>query len=394
MKKIFFLLLITMSLNLKAGIKENLIQSSDLLALNKLHEAEIILEKTIKIKPRDEEEKRSLELAYYNLGVINYEFKRYDKAKMYFKLIYNKMKSNTVFPIYSNLYLIDIAMNENKIDDAISYAEHLNMKTNFKEIEFLAYLYYLYYEYSFDRKLEDLYKQHLNILSEKDKYTLYTKVANMYTSVKKYDNAKKFYTKLINSKKDEFIQYGYIGLARVDTLNKKYSELLENINKALKSTKKMDVSILKEIEEILLLNNDYENLLNFLKIHYNLIKDDINVLISLIKITKELNKEEELKYYLKEFDNLKISNFDKGIRLGLENLVEYAETYLNKAKQEGNEKVDEFLLNLYYGLKDENKLLMHLEKMEKDKKMDKNQRDEILNEFYQYKKFSKGNNVN
>lgn len=156
----------------------------------------------------------------------------------------------------------------------------------------------------------------------------------------------------------------------------------------------MDVSVLTEIEQILFLNKDYENLFNFLKIHHNLIKDDINIIISLIKISKELNKKEELKYYLKEFEKLKISNFDKGIRLGLENLVEYSEQYLFKAKEEGNEKVDEFLLNLYYGLKDERKLLKHLERMEKEKKIDRNKKEEILNEFYQYKKFSKGDKLN
>lgn len=37
----------------------------------------------------------------------------------------------------------------------------------------------------------------------------------------------------------------------------------------------------------------------FLKYINNLIKDDINIIISLIKISKELNKKEELKYYLK-----------------------------------------------------------------------------------------------
>lgn len=57
-----------------------------------------------------------------------------------------------------------------------------------------------------------------------------------------------------------------------------------------------------------------------------------------------------MKYYLKEFDNLKF-HFNQRKLDWFENLVEYAETYLNKAKQEGNEKVDEFLLNLYYGLK-------------------------------------------
>lgn len=58
------------------------------------------------------------------------------KLKCNFKLSYNKLKSNTVFPVYSNLYLIDIAIMENKIKDAVMYAENLNEKTKYKEIEF------------------------------------------------------------------------------------------------------------------------------------------------------------------------------------------------------------------------------------------------------------------
>lgn len=42
---------------------------------------------------------------------------------------------------------------ENKIKDAVMYAENLNEKTKYKEIEFLTYLYYLYYEYSYSNKL-------------------------------------------------------------------------------------------------------------------------------------------------------------------------------------------------------------------------------------------------
>lgn len=220
MKKLFFLLFITIALNVSAGIKEDLIKSSDLLALNKLYEAESILEKTILIKPKNEEEKRAIELAYYNLGVINYDLKKYEKAKIYFKLSYNKLKSNTVFPVYSNLYLIDIAIMENKIKDAVMYAENLNEKTKYKEIEFLTYLYYLYYEYSYSNKLHQLYEEHINYLSNKNKLNLYIKVANMYLSVKKYDVAKKFYFKLIKSKNEEFLQLGYLGLARVESLEK------------------------------------------------------------------------------------------------------------------------------------------------------------------------------
>lgn len=32
--------------------------------------------------------------------------------------------------------------------------------------------------------------------------------------------------------------------------------------------------------------------------------------------------------------------------------------------------------------------------MEKEKKIDRNKKEEILNEFYQYKKFSKGDKLN
>lgn len=70
---------------------------------------------------------------------------------------------------------------------------------------------------------------------------------------------------------------------------------------------------------------------------------------------------------------LKISNFDKGIRLGLENLVEYSEQYLFKAKEEGNEKVGWIFIKSLLRFK-RWKLLKHLERMEKERKIDRNKK--------------------
>ncbi|WP_073507659.1 tetratricopeptide repeat protein [Streptobacillus notomytis] len=387
MKKLFVFLFFSLSFILNADIKSDLEKSLKLMTENKYEDAKLLLHVIIEKKVENNEDKKFLESAYYYLANIYHRENKINEAKIYYRKLSENLEARTFSSIKASQYLFTIAIEEENIEEAINQTEILNKKTNYQELPFLSNLIYLYETNNKHEKLQRLNKSVIHKFSERERGVLFNLLSMSYLENDKYEDAKRYFDILLNSKNIENIQLGYIGYSNLEFKRGDKVRSLGYLNKALNIHGKSSAYILERIYKMYVINLEYESAYNVLKLIEKNSNTDANLIIDLIKYARLLKKNEDIELNLKKLESIGIVNFDLGIKLASENLFDYAEKYLIKAKKEGNRNANYALINIYFGNQNIYKLELLLEDMLENNEISRIKKESILKEFEDYQKY-------
>ncbi len=387
MKKLFVFLFFSLSFILNADIKSDLEKSLKLMTENKYEDAKLLLHVIIEKKVENNEDKKFLESAYYYLANIYHRENKINEAKIYYRKLSENLEARTFSSIKASQYLFTIAIEEENIEEAINQTEILNKKTNYQELPFLSNLIYLYETNNKHEKLQRLNKSVIHKFSERERGVLFNLLSMSYLENDKYEDAKRYFDILLNSKNIENIQLGYIGYSNLEFKRSDKVRSLGYLNKALNIHGKSSAYILERIYKMYVINLEYESAYNVLKLIEKNSNTDANLIIDLIKYARLLKKNEDIELNLKKLESIGIVNFDLGIKLASENLFDYAEKYLIKAKKEGNRNANYALINIYFGNQNIYKLELLLEDMLENNEISRIKKESILKEFEDYQKY-------
>ena len=255
------------------------------------------------------------------------------------------------------------------------------------ELPFLADLIYLYEVNNYTKELEKININVDSSLQEKEKGKLYNLIANIYLNLDKFDDAKRYFNKLISSNYNENKQLGYIGLANIAYLNKDEKTSLLNAEKALNISKK-NPAILEQIQIIFANNSNYEKSYEVLKDRLKLEKNP-SILVEALRYADYLSMIYDEDMYIKELEKLTNSNYDLGLTFMVYKVYDMAEKYLLKAIDDGESKAYDKLLTLYFGTKSTSKIIGLVDLMVKNKVIDSNKRETLIKEYDQYIEYTK-----
>ena len=386
MRKLFISFLLLLSFNIYASIETDFKKAIKYISENKLEKAQIELENIVKKNPVNIYEKNIIE-SNYNLALIYNANGNDEKAKKYFSYVSSNTDSRTREAINSNQKLLNYAMNSGNYKEAIIQAEILNKRTMYLELPFLADLIYLYEVNNYTKELEKININVDSSLQEKEKGKLYNLIANIYLNLDKFDDAKRYFNKLISSNYNENKQLGYIGLANIAYLNKDEKTSLLNAEKALNISKK-NPAILEQIQIIFANNSNYEKSYEVLKDRLKLEKNP-SILVEALRYADYLSMIYDEDMYIKELEKLTNSNYDLGLTFMVYKVYDMAEKYLLKAIDDGESKAYDKLLTLYFGTKSTSKIIGLVDLMVKNKVIDSNKRETLIKEYDQYIEYTK-----
>ncbi|WP_156299772.1 tetratricopeptide repeat protein [Streptobacillus canis] len=392
MRKLLICLFFSFSVLLNANIKTDLEKSLNLITQNKFEDAKKILHTLVEKKSESIQEKRFIDSAIYYLANIYHRENNIEKAKQYYRRLSENTETRTFSVIKANQYLLSIAMEEGDMKEAINQTEILNRRTSYQELPFLSNLIYLYEINNEETKLQKLNRTVINKLSEIEKGKLYNLLAMTYLENSKYDSAKRYFDLLLQTKNNDNRQLGYIGYANYELSQGNRTKSLEYLEKALSIKNDTPIYILEGIQKLYAANAEYEKAYETLIKIEKISNVDAGLIIDLIKYAHFLDKKEDVEMYLNKLENMGISSFDLGMKMASENLIEYAERYLVKAKREGNAMVHSALLNIYFGTQEIDKLKEILDIMLENREITEEKKESILKEFEHYQKYkNKGN---
>lgn len=387
MRKLFISFLLLLSFNIYASIETDFKKAIKYISENKLEKAQIELENIVKKNPVNIYEKNIIDKSNYNLALIYNANGNDEKAKKYFSYVSSNADSRTREAINSNQKLLNYAMNSGNYKEAIIQAEILNKRTMYLELPFLADLIYLYEVNNYTKELEKININVDSSLQEKEKGKLYNLIANIYLNLDKFDDAKRYFNKLISSNYNENKQLGYIGLANIAYLNKDEKTSLLNAEKALNISKK-NPAILEQIQIIFANNSNYEKSYEVLKDRLKLEKNP-SILVEALRYADYLSMIYDEDMYIKELEKLTNSNYDLGLTFMVYKVYDMAEKYLLKAIDDGESKAYDKLLTLYFGTKSTSKIIGLVDLMVKNKVIDSNKRETLIKEYDQYIEYTK-----
>ncbi len=387
MRKLFISFLLLLSFNIYASIETDFKKAIKYISENELEKAQVELENIVKKKPINIYEKNIIDKSNYNLALIYNANGNDEKAKKYFSYVSSNVDSRTREAINSNQKLLNYAMNSENYKEAIIQAEILNKRTMYLELPFLADLIYLYEVNNYTKELEKININVVSILQEKEKGKLYNLIANIYLHLDKFDDAKRYFNKLISSNYNENKQLGYIGLANIAYLNKDEKTSLLNAEKALNISKK-NTAILEQIQIIFANNSNYEKSYEVLKDRLKLEKNP-SILVEALRYADYLSMIYDEDMYIKELEKLTNSNYDLGLTFMVYKVYDMAEKYLLKAIDDGESKAYDKLLTLYFGTKSTGKIIGLVDLMVKNKVIDSNKRETLIKEYDQYIEYTK-----
>lgn len=387
MRKLFISFLLLLSFNIYASIETDFKKAIKYISENKLEKAQIELENIVKKNPVNIYEKNIIDKSNYNLALIYNANGNDEKAKKYFSYVSSNTDSRTREAINSNQKLLNYAMNSGNYKEAIIQAEILNKRTMYLELPFLADLIYLYEVNNYTKELEKININVDSSLQEKEKGKLYNLIANIYLNLDKFDDAKRYFNKLISSNYNENKQLGYIGLANIAYLNKDEKTSLLNAEKALNISKK-NPAILEQIQIIFANNSNYEKSYEVLKDRLKLEKNP-SILVEALRYADYLSMIYDEDMYIKELEKLTNSNYDLGLTFMVYKVYDMAEKYLLKAIDDGESKAYDKLLTLYFGTKSTSKIIGLVDLMVKNKVIDSNKRETLIKEYDQYIEYTK-----
>ena len=387
MRKLFISFLLLLSFNIYASIETDFKKAIKYISENELEKAQVELENIVKKKPVNIYEKNIIDKSNYNLALIYNANGNDEKAKKYFSYVSSNVDSRTREAINSNQKLLNYAMNSGNYKEAIIQAEILNKRTMYLELPFLADLIYLYEVNNYTKELEKININVVSILQEKEKGKLYNLIANIYLHIDKFDDAKRYFNKLISSNYNENKQLGYIGLANIAYLNKDEKTSLLNAEKALNISKK-NPAILEQIQIIFANNSNYEKSYEVLKDRLKLEKNP-SILVEALRYADYLSMIYDEDMYIKELEKLTNSNYDLGLTFMVYKVYDMAEKYLLKAIDDGESKAYDKLLALYFGTKSTSKIIGLVDIMVKNKVIDSNKRETLIKEYDQYIEYTK-----
>ncbi|WP_314010290.1 tetratricopeptide repeat protein [Pseudostreptobacillus hongkongensis] len=387
MRKLFISFLLLLSFNIYASIETDFKKAIKYISENKLEKAQVELENIVKKKPVNIYEKNIIDKSNYNLALIYNANGNDEKAKKYFSYVSSNADSRTGEAINSNQKLLNYAMNSGNYKEAIIQAEILNKRTMYLELPFLADLIYLYEVNNYTKELEKININVVSSLQEKEKGKLYNLIANIYLNLDKFDDAKRYFNKLISSNYNENKQLGYIGLANIAYLNKDEKTSLLNAEKALNISKK-NTAILEQIQIIFANNSNYEKSYEVLKDRLKLEKNP-SILVEALRYADYLSMIYDEDMYIKELEKLTNSNYDLGLTFMVYKVYDMAEKYLLKAIDDGESKAYDKLLTLYFGTKSTSKIIGLVDLMVKNKVIDSNKRETLIKEYDQYIEYTK-----
>lgn len=386
--KVFIIFIYFISLLSYSNLKNDIINATKLISDNNIDKArEIFLEITTK-NPKNVDDKEAIEMAKIHLGNIFLAEGDILSAKKYFLDVSNDEASKTSYAIASDQKLILIFQSENNNELIIKQLEKLNKRIKYTDLYFLSNLIYMYENNSYNDKLNDLTKNVVNKLSEKDKGKLYDLIAYLYLDSGLIDKANFYYEKLLKSKMLDNILLGHLGFANTYSINNEKEKVLKNISYVLQFSKN-NIVILEKIKNIYQKIGEYEKAYDVLKKINKINLGNPNVLIDLLKYTIYLDKKNDAIEYIKSLDELEINDFNLGMRLSFENLVEYSEIYLLRAKEKKDLRANEALINMYFATLQEEKLINLLNELIKEKLINVDRKNKILNELEDFKEYIK-----
>ncbi|CAM3058221.1 hypothetical protein STFE110948_00125 [Streptobacillus felis] len=392
MKKLLIYLFLSLSIILNASIKSDFEKSLKLMTENRYEEAKIMLHILVEKKIDNIEDKKYIESANYYLANIYHRENKIKEAKLYYRRLSDNLETKSFSAIKSNQYLLSIAMEEGDMDEAINQTEILMKRTDYKELPFLSNLIYLYEINNKETKLQKLNKNIVSKLNEKDKGKLFSLLSLTYLENKRFDDAKRYLDLLLNSNDNENKQLGYLGYANFEIVQINKEGAMEYLSKALNLQKNTPKYILENINKIYISLEEPEKAYDVLM---SIEKDsnmDANLIVELIKYAKVLDKKDDLIKYLNKLESMGISNYDLGIKMASENLLEYAEKYLIKSRDFDKKNVNFALINIYFSNQDLNKLQVLLEDMVNSNEINIEKKDSILIEYEHFQKYKNKRN--